>query len=421
MKGGLAFDRAPAIDIPLRFLLVAPLLAVPIAGLLLYGGPALFSSRWSGEVLAATHLITLGFVAHSVVGALLQYLPVAGNVDLRRLHRLAPWLQVPLTAGTLLLAAGFLFHWQGALRYAAWMLALALGLFVLLAAGALLPCIRGDPSLRTIMLGLGGLAVTISLGWTLATQPALAGIRAADGLSNLHAVWGMVGWISITIIGVGVTVVPMFQLTPRYPDAMAHVLPVALLGALLVLGWGSRYSSSLARMVGAAILALGVVLFAIATLRLQQAARRRGDVTVWLWRLAMVSALSAAACSAWAMAFPADAAQSRFAFLVGILILPGFAMSIINGMMYKIVPFLVWLHLQQGDTKRRPLQHMRQVIPERAMRWQAWAHAGSVLALLVTLLWEPAVYFAGVLWAASQSALAANLTRALWRYGATQR
>ncbi len=103
MKRVLDYDQAPAISVPLRFLLAAPVLALPAAALLLYYGPALLATRWSAAALAATHLITLGFIAHSVVGALLQFLPVAAGADIRKLHRAAPWLQALLTAGTLLL------------------------------------------------------------------------------------------------------------------------------------------------------------------------------------------------------------------------------------------------------------------------------------------------------------------------------
>jgi len=53
MSRVLAYDQAPAISVPLRFLLAAPLLALPAAVLLLYYGPALLATRWSAAALAA--------------------------------------------------------------------------------------------------------------------------------------------------------------------------------------------------------------------------------------------------------------------------------------------------------------------------------------------------------------------------------
>src|SRR3972149_3111309 len=119
MSRVLAYDQAPAIAVPLRFLLAAPLLALPAAALLLYYGPELLATRWSAAALAATHLITLGFIAHSIVGALMQFLPVAAGADIRQLHRAAPWLQGLLTAGTLLLVAAFLLQSAPLLKVAA--------------------------------------------------------------------------------------------------------------------------------------------------------------------------------------------------------------------------------------------------------------------------------------------------------------
>ena len=38
--------------------------------------------------------------------------------------------------------------------------------------------------------------------------------------------------------------------------------------------------------------------------------------------------------------------MQSYGMLLGVLMIVGFAMSVINGMLYKIVPFLVWFHLQ---------------------------------------------------------------------------
>ena len=140
MSRVLAYDQAPAISVPLRFLLAAPLLALPAAALLLYYGPALLVTRWSAAALAATHLITLGFIAHSVVGTLLQFLPVATGADIRQLHRAAPWLQALLTVGTLLLAASFLLESAPLLEAAAALVTLVFAAVVILTGVALARC-----------------------------------------------------------------------------------------------------------------------------------------------------------------------------------------------------------------------------------------------------------------------------------------
>ena len=419
MSRVLAYDQAPAIAVPLRFLLAAPLLALPAAALLLYYGPALLATRWSAAALAATHLITLGFIAHSVVGALLQFLPVATGADIRQLHRAAPWLQALLTAGTLLLAAGFLLASAPLLQAAAAIVTFVLATVVILAGVALARCAANDATTRAVTLGLAGLGITTTLGGVLATLPEWAAAWDIAQITDLHAAWGLAGWIAVTVIGVALAVVPMFQITPRYPRAVEHGLPPLIVGALVVLSLA--VTTKLGTLPGLrellyALLAGGLAAFGIATLGLHRASRRRADVSVWLWRGGMASLVAVALLGASALSVPGLAQRPWFDLLIGILMLAGFGMSVINGMMYKIVPFLVWLHLQHANPERHPLPHMGQIIPQRAMRWQAAAHGATVALLIVALAWPIAVYGAGLAWAMSQLLLATNLTRAALRY-----
>ncbi len=419
MSRMLAYDQAPAIAVPLRFLLAAPLLALPAAALLLYYGPALLATRWSAAALAATHLITLGFIAHSVVGALLQFLPVAAGADIRHLHRAAPWLQALLTAGTLLLAASFLLESAPLLEAAAAIVTLVLAAVVILAGMALVRCTARDVTTRTIILGLAGLAATIALGCLLATLPNWAAAWGIVELTDLHAAWGLAGWVTVTVIGVALALVPMFQITPRYPPAVERWLPPLIVGTLVVLS--VSVTTGLGMLAGLreslyALLASGLAAFGVVTLRLHRASRRRADVSVWLWRGGMASLVAVALLVFGAIPVPGLAQLPWFDLLIGILMLAGFGMSVINGMMYKIVPFLVWLHLQQANSERHPLPHMGQIIPQRAMRWQAAAHGVAVALLIAALAWPTAVYGAGLAWTVSQLMLAVNLSRAAWRY-----
>ena len=104
MQALMSFDKAPPLAAPLRFFLTAPLFSL-VAGLLLLAlGPDMFASRWMPGLLAATHLITVGFMLQVMLGALIQILPVVAGANLRHPLVVARWLHVGLSAGALLLA-----------------------------------------------------------------------------------------------------------------------------------------------------------------------------------------------------------------------------------------------------------------------------------------------------------------------------
>ena len=92
MQALLSFDKAPPFAAPLRFFLTAPLFSLAAGLLLLFVGPDLLASRWTRGLLAATHLITVGFMLMVMLGALIQILPVVAGANLDSPLAVARWL-----------------------------------------------------------------------------------------------------------------------------------------------------------------------------------------------------------------------------------------------------------------------------------------------------------------------------------------
>ena len=81
--------------------------------------------------------------------------------------------------------------------------------------------------------------------------------------------------------------------------------------------------------------------------------------------------------------WPQDAVSNATPLALGVLLIAGFALSAINGMLYKIVPFLAWYHLQEEmAASGRKLPAVNKIIPERRARWQLGAHVAALLLLL---------------------------------------
>jgi hypothetical protein len=120
-----------------------------------------------------------------------------------------------------------------------------------------------------------------------------------------------------------------------------------------------------------------------------------------------------AACFA---VFPDLGADPRAPVWLGVVTIAGVFVTAINGMLYKIVPFLNWLHLQRlcGLNKLPPT--MNQMIPERGMRGQYYAHCAA-LGLLLGAVWLPLLArTAGLVFAFSCAWLGVNLVNALRVY-----
>jgi len=76
-------------------------------------------------------------------------------------------------------------------------------------------------------------------------------------------------------------------------------------------------------------------------------------------------------------------------------------LSVIMGMLYKIMPFLNWLHLQRLGGIALPPPNMKQMIPERAMRAQMRLHFAALVLLLAAVLMPALALPAGLAFSAS--------------------
>ncbi len=380
---GLSLEQAPPFGVPLRFFLTAPPFLLFAAGLLLWQGPDIFASRWLPATLALTHLLTLGFMAQVMLGALLQILPVVVGVVVPRPKLTAALIHIPLTLGALALAAAFLGGGPTGFQIAAGLLGLGFGVALLAIHLALwrAPVVGG--TVIALRCALGALLTTVVLGVLLGGFFAWGWRLPVFELTHLHAAWGLVGWTVLLVAGVAYQVVPMFQITPPYPTWLSRGF-APLLAALLA-AWSTFVligGRAAANWTGAA-LAMGVALFAGATLWLLTRRRRKiGDPTLNFWRASLASLLAGAALWLLMTWMPALEHAPQVEVLLGILSIFGFAVAVINGMLYKIVPFLAWFHLQAQLFQRVKVPNMKQLLPDACIRQQWWSYLAALLLLL---------------------------------------
>ncbi|HEY0635468.1 MAG TPA: hypothetical protein VGE00_08800 [Gammaproteobacteria bacterium] len=375
----LSLSQTPPLTVPLRYLLTAPLFAAA-AGVVLAVAPEALVNRWTPATLAITHLLTLGFLAMTMFGALQQLLPVLAGSLIPRAPLFSVMVHLGLASGVAALAAGMGTGHVWLLQLGTLLLLVTVALFAAVMGGAMLLARSAHATVWAMGGALVALLVTVLLGSGLLHHYGWQ-VPLAHPLTELHLMWGLAGWVGALLIGVAWQVVPMFQLTPDYPPRLRRYLVPLLLSGLAL--WSVARFAGVAADVPFALVLLALLVFALATLWVQQHRRRRlPDVTLAFWRLAMVMLLGALL----AMALPGD-----HALLSGVLFIIGFAMSAVNGMLYKIVPFLIWLHLnnqlqQRGQWQGR-VPNMKQIIAEVALRRHFRLHLLALGLLLLAVIW----------------------------------
>lgn len=400
----LDVKSSPPYAVPLRWFALAPPMLALTGLLLLFEGPTAVLSRWTPAALALTHLTALGFMGSVMLGALVQVLPVlAGAVWPPMMFR---WHLLPAAWGTgvLLLAASFLWPNPALTGTAAMLLTGTLAVFLSIAFLALASA--RNPAGGDLRRALTGFALTALLGLGLLAQR--EGIWLADHFAwvswHVASAWSV--WGLGLVAAIAYAVVPMFQLTPPYPERFRARWGKALWLLPLAVGAGVAFGNEVAT--GTAVLGalLLVPPFAVQTLQLQARSKRpRHDATWKLWRMAMASTLAAPLAALLA------AGDVLSPWWVGVTVFWGGFAAVICGMWVKILPFLTWLHLQQRPGRQGFPPTMLRITPE-AQADRLWRmHALAAALLLAGLIFpEPFMRLAGL----AVIACAAQLGYILW-------
>lgn len=416
MQRVLTFEQTPALSVPLRFLLTAPLFAVLAALVLLWFGPEAMASRWSPVTLAITHLLTLGFLAMCMVGSLLQMLPVVAGIDIPNIRLVGGATQGMLVAGTLSLASAFLLSKPLLFQIALVLLLSAFAWLFIAALRRVWTVAEGSAMLTAIRLALTSLVVAVLLGATAASGFAWPLPLPLMVITDLHAAWGLLGWVGLLVVGISFQVVPMFQVTPVYPapvtqwlSRLAFILLI-LWSAALFFGPELPWHGMLFTTIAGAYIAFSLVTLYL----LSQRKRPKPDATTMFWRTSLTSLLACAGLWCVGRLFPQADVMPAYSLAIGILFIVGFAYSVINGMLYKIVPFLVWYHLQNqlaGGCTKAP--NVKQILPDVDAERQFRVHLLALLLLLGASVFPQWLsHFAALAFAVSSAWLWRNLMKA---------
>lgn len=420
---GLSLETIPPIHIPFRFFNTAPWMGVLAALVLLLGADTVFSSRWSPELLAVTHLLTLGFMSMVMLGAIFQLVPVLSGEVVPGGVAVASAVHGLLCAGVLCLVAGFYWQAYGLFNWAVPLLLLAFVVFLLALSSLLRRRIGGGDSIFAIRFAALSLMISIGLGLLRAASYAgLLELNVLANVANIHLAWGLGGWLLLLVMGASYQVIPMFHVTPNYPTQLARALPTAVFLSIVLL---SVVPNSVVQAGAVLVLCLAAITYGVFSIRLLRRRKRKvPDITARFWHLAL-SCLILAACSLLLFYFAGNRLLSgefreKVYIGLGIIMIYGFAVSVIMGMLQKIVPFLSYLHLQRSCMSNfellKTLPHMGEFVPPGFPRWQFRIHLAALALLLAGVFIGQLVALSAVLLAVDFSWLGYTLARATRLY-----
>ena len=427
-NSGLSLTQAPPIGVVLRFFLIGSIFGVAGGVFLAILGAEFFNFS-SSTTLALVHIFTVGVMANFMFGALFQMLPVLASVVIKSPAIKSLLTLLGITVGVLALGAGFIYS-SDILLIAGVVLASAL-----LSSSNIM--INGLIRVKThTSSSKGMLFALLNLSSLVLVAVIMIIFRTADidipldylRLKESHITFGIFGWITLLIMAVSFQVVEMFYVTKPFSKSLANFLGIGISGLLflkliLIFFAGDFLDKGINILLGIATL-----VYAILTLKnLFNQKRRVIEATILFWRAGIISlAIFSIIWTVYSLLeIPAIAytlPHHFFTFVGWFHIIDGgmviaffaFAFSIVFAMVYKIVPFLVWFHLNAKGYFNAPMMH--EVISPKYSKAHFYFHLVIIAFALISLPFPHLWQGVGVLLSVSFGFIAFALVRAWLKY-----
>ncbi|MBF0588979.1 MAG: hypothetical protein HQL53_07625 [Magnetococcales bacterium] len=389
LNSGLHIDQAPPLSVPLRFFVTAPLFLMLAGAAILYWGLDLLDDPLLPETVATAHLIALGWLAMVMFGALYQMIPVLAGIRVPWIN-LSAWTHGLLTVGVLLMVLGLtteIHSWM--LFFASMALGPAIGLFLLSIGVAIYRAPAQHPTVTAMGIAILSLIGVLLLGALFLGEYA-HGFYDIDryALLGIHLIWALFGWVGVLLIGVSFQVLPMFYVMPEFPPTEARRVLGGMALSLILLPASLFLTETYGLWVFIPGAAPGIAALILLTRTFQPlfAERKRAfsDPTMQFWMVGLTgAALGTLLLPFWPLV---DDLSLRYLF--AILFLIGGVSSVMIGMLYKIVPFLVWFHRFSRLAGLVAVPMMDDLLPEKRIAFHPLLHGVAVLMLCLGVVME---------------------------------
>lgn len=404
---GLSLEQAPPFSAPLKFFLTAPIFSLLASLVILFNGTITIHEP---STIALLHTITIGFMIMVMFGALQQMLPVVAGAVIKNIVFVSNFVYIFLIVGIISLFFGFYLYEKIFIFIAVTSLSLAILFFIFATLKELIKIKQKSYIIIAMILSISFLFFAFLIATHLSISHATSNISDNHySFALLHYNLIFFGWIFMLIVGITFQVVPMFWVATAYTQKEQKIIIYTIFTLLIFYIINTFLALELGSIFKLFMSGIAFYYIYLTGKKLQNRKRKLRDESVIYWQSGLY--FFAFGLLYWLFLTIFELPE----IVVGVAF-GGFIISIMNGMLYKIVPFLTWFHLSSKGVFDIPT--MREMINDKRVIAQRYLHTISFILLIVALLIENflVVKLASLLFALSNILLFLNLYSAVKIY-----
>jgi len=327
----------------------------------------------------------------------LQLLPVIGGIGISRPRLIVTVSHACYCLGVLTLMLSFIFVDNRLTMASMALLSIGFSVYIGAVAWVLIKKVSQGDSIIGFRLAIIAFIGLIVLGLILLANRVginLPVMLLNKHITDIHALMGLVGWAGILIVAVSFQVLPMFHVAPNMPKPVRKYLAPCIFVLLVLFIFTGELALPLI-FISHGIFA-GSLFYVI-----NKRKRKVPDTSIKYWQLAASTLLLLNI-----LYFLPDSLYSNTnnplpftlpnkSMLLTAIFIYFYLLSVIQGMLLKILPFLSYTHLQQrclvDFSAMQYIPHMHEFMNKKHGLYLYYLHVISGLAL-VAVLYEPKLY-----------------------------
>ena len=384
-------DFAPPFKLIAPYFIIGSIFFV-LSSILLFGFDISSLNTMQHTTLSWVHIFLLGFVMMIIFGAMAQLVPVVlevGHFAVELYYIIYPLLLI----GTLLMGYGFLAS-PALLPYGGIVVLIALMVFVLETFLTISKVKKLNLVMTSVLLANTFLFMGLIFGILMALG--YAGTIQIDILSLLkaHIYLVLAGYVGVTIMGMSLILLPMFWLSHSFSwKPVTYALWTISIAVLMVMS-SSIFNSILLEKLGYILTMCALILY-FYQIYIIFKTRVRMDKDIYLYSL-IFSYSSLFTSIIMGIIYLLNPSQTLL-LTIGWVLFVGYITFIINGHLYKIVPFLVWYEKFSPLIGKKKVPMLADMVPVRSSKIQfLFTSSGVIIGAIGILFASNNIFHAGI-------------------------
>lgn len=344
----------------------------------------------STQIAALMHLYLLGFVMMVIFGAMYQLVPVVLEIPI--FSKDFAYVQFYMfVVGIILFCIGLWYEdWFTLTTHGALLMYVSMIIFVSNIFLTYRNIEKWDIVAKFVLVSNIFLFIGASLGFVITLDLHYGFYGAIESMVKMHIGATILGYVIMTIMGVGMVLLPMFALSHNFSqkpiEAAFYMISLGLFLYLI----GGLIGMEYLQYIGISLIGISIILglYQMYIIFIKRV-RKHKD----FWFKNMVASFWSIILAFVVLGLDIVTAEQKYLILFGYLLFFGFFIFFIVGHIYKILPFLVWYQRFSPLVGKMKVPMLNDMVKEKIADIQFWITLVGLVLGAIAIFFDNTMVF----------------------------